>query len=384
MKLPHISRPFRRDREVSRGQALVEFAIVLPILLLLLVLAIDFGRVYFGWVGLQNASRIAANNAAQYPDAWAPPGNAAGQTRYREAVLNDLRGLNCERPGGGAWTTASIPTPIFEDKPATSFSPDPYEIGDHATVAMQCRFGFITPIVGAILGNTINIGAYAEFPVRAGVIDGIPVGVVTPPAGCVDKVVPALVGLTVANARIAWTNAQFTGPLVPTTGFATDVVTSQSPASGLCLPASTTMTVAHVAPGPCGADKQVPNLVGLTVSQARSTWSVNFTGSFTPSSGNDANVVSAQTTSPTSSPGDCRPATTTVTVTNAPPPPPQCTVPQVIGLKANAGQTAFANAGFTGTYSITRPPSGNYTITSQSLIGGQLYVCTSNMTVAGN
>ena len=29
---------------------MVEFALVLPILALLLVLAVDFGRVFFGWV----------------------------------------------------------------------------------------------------------------------------------------------------------------------------------------------------------------------------------------------------------------------------------------------------------------------------------------------
>ena len=58
MKLPH----FRRHREQrTRGQALVEMAVMLPILLLLLLLAIDVGRVFFGWVALNNAARIAAN-----------------------------------------------------------------------------------------------------------------------------------------------------------------------------------------------------------------------------------------------------------------------------------------------------------------------------------
>ena len=57
--------PFHRgSRPRRRGQAMVEFALVLPLLVLLLVMAIDFGRVFFGWVALQNATRIAADYAA--------------------------------------------------------------------------------------------------------------------------------------------------------------------------------------------------------------------------------------------------------------------------------------------------------------------------------
>ena len=51
-----------------RGQALVEFALVLPLLALLLVMALDFGRVFFGWVALQNAARIGANYAGHTPN----------------------------------------------------------------------------------------------------------------------------------------------------------------------------------------------------------------------------------------------------------------------------------------------------------------------------
>ena len=59
-------------------------------------------------------------------------------------------------------------------------------------------------------------------------------------------------------------------------------------------------------------------------------------------------------------------------------------MPQLLGLRVNTAQPAFTAAGFTGTFTVTRPPNGNYTVTSQSLIGGQLYVCTSSVTVFGN
>src|SRR5207248_6606848 len=51
--------PWRR-RSSSRGQALVEFALVLSVVVMVLLLAIDLGRVYFAFVGVRNAAREAA------------------------------------------------------------------------------------------------------------------------------------------------------------------------------------------------------------------------------------------------------------------------------------------------------------------------------------
>ena len=107
MKLPFV----RRRRPVSRGQAMVEFALILPILVLLLLLAVDFGRVFFGWVAINNASRIAANEAAFHPEAWEGSGNAQLKLIYRNQVLQDLQSINCEPPGGGTWQTSDIPDP---------------------------------------------------------------------------------------------------------------------------------------------------------------------------------------------------------------------------------------------------------------------------------
>ncbi|MDL1902962.1 hypothetical protein FBR02_19610, partial [Anaerolineae bacterium CFX9] len=57
-----------------RGQTLAEFAITLPILLLLIFGIIEFGRIFQAWVTLQNAARAAARyattgqyNATRYP-----------------------------------------------------------------------------------------------------------------------------------------------------------------------------------------------------------------------------------------------------------------------------------------------------------------------------
>lgn len=375
---------------------MVEFAIILPVLALLLVMAIDFGRVFFGWVGVHNAARIAANAAASNPEAWEPPGITSGQNAYRRAVLNDLQALNCSPPpsldgdGDGRWDLGEIPAPTWENKP-TGFSSALYEVGDHAVVSIPCSFDILTPLAGAIVGDPVSIVAGAEFMIRGGVINGIPIGPAPPPAGCVDQVVPNMVGMSVAAARTAWTNAGFTGAFAPATGNDTDTVTGQAttPSSvpNDCLVATASVTVTYATPGPCTApDIQVPNLIGLTVAQARSTWNAaGFdSGTFSPATGSDSDIVDDQTTAPVSAPGDCRPPDTTVTVTHSAPPPPQCTMPQVIGKTVSAGLTEFQTAGFTGTYTVQRPPGGNYAIKSQSLVAGQDYDCTAGVTVAGN
>lgn len=85
-------------RRVPRGQSLVEFALILPIMLLLTLTAVDFGRVYLGWINLQNMARSASNFAANNPEAWldpSDPDNAATITKYRNQVLNDAAATNC-------------------------------------------------------------------------------------------------------------------------------------------------------------------------------------------------------------------------------------------------------------------------------------------------
>ncbi len=309
-----IKLPWRHRKPVSRGQALVEFALILPILALLVMLAVDFGRVFFGWVGLNNAVRIAANAAAANPEAW--NGGAAApqlQALYRQQTTNDLQPINCDAPTHtGKWATTDIPDPLFTDVDPSGTT-SPYENGDHVAVTLTCRFYFLTPLVGNILGNPLVIRATAEFPVRGAEINGIPVTT----SGCTGATVPNMVGSTVATARIIWSGAGF------------------------------------------------------------------IAGNFMPGSGSDTDIVTSQATSPVSSPGDCLDPNSAVTVTHVAG-GATCTMPQLSGLKVNNAHTPFTNAGFTGSVTINRPPQGNYDITTQSLIAGLTYPCSSSVTVAGN
>ena len=140
----------------SRGQSLVEFALVLPVLLLLLVITVDFGRVYLGWVTLNNVVREAANFAAENPMAWG--GTSTNLTAYTNLITNDAAGIDCALP-------TTLPAPVFPNVADLGNA-----IGMPATVTITCRFSPITPIISSVLRNSVPITASAAFPIRYGLL----------------------------------------------------------------------------------------------------------------------------------------------------------------------------------------------------------------------
>lgn len=222
-----VIQPLRRLRRSGRGQGLVEFAIILPFLMLVLLMAADFGRVFFGWVGLANASRIGASYAAAHPDAWDVPGIPAQRDNYEDQILADANALNCTLPG-------VIPAPVF---------PSGTDLGDSAQVTLTCQFSLITPLVSQILGGTITISADSIFPIRAGITGGVIVGSLpptptptpTPDPSATPRLcdVPGFSGNKVNTAQTMWNAAGFTTTVIinrPPHGNYT--ITSQLPAVG--------------------------------------------------------------------------------------------------------------------------------------------------------
>ena len=165
MPRPSLLRPGRKR---TRGQSVVEFALVVPVLLLLTLTAIDFGRVFLGWVNLQQMTRIAANHAAEHASAWGTPGDPAQQAKYRQKVENDARLINCDPPD-------TIPDPIVAS--GTS-------LGAPITVALSCEFHILTPVISNLLGQTLLVSASTTYPVKEGVVATVPGGgapIVLPP-----------------------------------------------------------------------------------------------------------------------------------------------------------------------------------------------------------
>ena len=163
MRLPS-RRKAGQHKDRSRGQSMVEFALVLPLILLLMLIAIDFGRVFLGWVALNNSARVAANFAATNPNAWGASPDAAKQAEYQRLVDAESTRINCTIP-------TTVPNPTF---------PLGKSIGFPARAEITCQFAIITPIIGSILGPGLPVTASAAFPIRSGSIAGVPVDPIPP------------------------------------------------------------------------------------------------------------------------------------------------------------------------------------------------------------
>ena len=189
---------------------MVEFALILPVLLLILLMAVDAGRLFFGWVNLQNTARIAANYAANYANApnptWGPGSVYDGQIRA------DATTINCDLP-------ASLPAPTFPD--GTSLGLNSQGTPNSAHVSLTCGFHLFTPFLGNMLGNPVELGASAVFPIKVGIIGGgqvsgtfptpTPTSTATPSPTASPKwcTVPAFLGMSLDSAPQAWSDAGF-------------------------------------------------------------------------------------------------------------------------------------------------------------------------------
>ena len=84
----HLRGGFRRFRATETGQSLVEFAMVLPLFLVLLFSLVDFGRAFYSWMIITNAAREGARAGAVQKD-W-----STMQTAIYDSMCNPYPG-NC-------------------------------------------------------------------------------------------------------------------------------------------------------------------------------------------------------------------------------------------------------------------------------------------------
>ena len=151
------------------GQGLTEFALVLPALILLLLIAVDFGRLFSSYVTLTNATRVAANYGATNPGKF----TGTPDTATFDAIVNqEMAGLNCPLRGRAGGNLPPIPT-----------FPTGTGLSGTARVAMTCDFALLTPIIGNLFGGALPISVASEFPIRTGAIANIGGSTTLPPPG---------------------------------------------------------------------------------------------------------------------------------------------------------------------------------------------------------
>ncbi|MBN1811298.1 MAG: pilus assembly protein [Anaerolineae bacterium] len=114
------------NRDRPCGQSLVEVALALPILLMLMLGLLDFGRAYYALVTLSDAASEGAMAAAARQD-------------FDEV----------ERRVRSAESTALVPM----DAIAVEMSPGPYAVGSGIVVTTTYELQLLTPFVNGLVGS---------------------------------------------------------------------------------------------------------------------------------------------------------------------------------------------------------------------------------------
>lgn len=143
-----IKRPADRT---GRGQSIVEFAVALPILLLLSVGAIELGRAYAAAVVINDAARDGARIAAGKTGASNGPGLAA----ICKQVTADLKDLT---------TNVTCPKQVAHAPPFVSGTDYIPPVGGAALVAIYCgSSGNCIGSGGTFYGTEVDVYVYYGF-----------------------------------------------------------------------------------------------------------------------------------------------------------------------------------------------------------------------------
>ena len=116
--------PFRRRLRGESGAAIVEFALILPFLVLMIVLILDFGRAFNIWI---NNTHLASEGARLAAVDNAPGGSLQDYIRGK-AGTRELR------EGGSRWVTDPLEVCV---------NPDGDAVGDPVEVTVTASYHFL-------------------------------------------------------------------------------------------------------------------------------------------------------------------------------------------------------------------------------------------------
>jgi|GEM_PF-635541 FOG: PKD repeat len=161
---PWTSDPSDGSRR-SAGQALVELALILPVLLLLVLAALDLGRIFFAQITVANTAREGAYEAA-YGGSYVAGAACGSSNSVMCAILNEAQGSLTVAPADVVWMCT----------PVGGCATGAY--GDVVSVKVTGHFDLLTPVLAAFFGGThVSFSSTAT----ADVVDTTSAGVVATP-----------------------------------------------------------------------------------------------------------------------------------------------------------------------------------------------------------
>jgi Flp pilus assembly protein TadG len=137
----------RRGRN-ERGAIAVEFALIMPILLLLVLGILEFGFGYHAWDATQNAAREGARLGAVSPDVAEIEARVRGTTSFLDQNQLTVH-IDCGLTGG-----------TFS--PCSS-NPGDWDEGDIVRVTVEYTYDFLTPLPAFTgMGSQMHMSSISE------------------------------------------------------------------------------------------------------------------------------------------------------------------------------------------------------------------------------
>jgi len=177
--IPHFALNAQRTKrtKASHGQSLVEWAITLPILLMLFCGVFDLGRAYFALVMLNNAVSEGAHWAALYPVCLpsasdSTSGNTAcwNNNSIVGRIINEDTTLDRMSFTKVCWVT---------QVPGSAISTTNLSNTNNNTLTLwaQKRVSFVTPVISALFGSSILLSSQVQEVIRG---TDVPISTVYP------------------------------------------------------------------------------------------------------------------------------------------------------------------------------------------------------------
>lgn len=131
-----------RGRSGARGQALLELALVAPILLLLVLAALDLGRLFYSQITVVDSARAGAMEAALEPTSFSSGAACSPTNRVMCAATNE---------SSGSFVTIAPADVSLSCSPSCAKGTNP---ANRVTVTVTGHFTLLTPLLSAFTGGS--------------------------------------------------------------------------------------------------------------------------------------------------------------------------------------------------------------------------------------
>jgi len=145
----------RQRKNGEKGQALVEFALLVPIFLILLFAIVDFGMGFHSWITVTNSAREGARVGAVHPPLNVASSPCNGKASLEQCIEDRVR------------ETAGLPDQ--DTKMFVYITNAQGQSGESVVVKVDYGYDLITPLAGLVqfvsgdvIGPTLNLSSTAD------------------------------------------------------------------------------------------------------------------------------------------------------------------------------------------------------------------------------